>query len=165
MQSPATIIAERLAENAESVCRRYLPNGHREGRYWLVGDVHNTPGRSLYVRLAASPDGRGQAGKWTDAQSGDHGDLLDIIAITRNCRTMRETLDEARHFRRRPAHGKQRSGSGQRRSQSPEAPSPPISHSGKSSTSPAARRSDFTATAGIARRRMMHPIRVPHGRR
>lgn len=64
MQSPATIIAERLAENAEGVCRRYLSKGHREGRYWLVGDVHNTPGRSLYVRLAASPDGRGQAGKW-----------------------------------------------------------------------------------------------------
>lgn len=98
MQSPATIIAERLAENAESVCRRYLSNGHQEGRYWLVGDVHNTRGRSLYVRLAASPEGRGQAGKWTDAQSGEHGDLLDIIAIARNCRTMRETLDEARHF-------------------------------------------------------------------
>lgn len=98
MQSPATIIAERLAENAEGVCRRYLSKGRREGRYWLVGDVHNTPGRSLYVRLAASPEGRGQAGKWTDAQSGDHGDLLDIIAIARNCRTMRETLDEARHF-------------------------------------------------------------------
>lgn len=98
MQSPTTIIAKRLAENAESVCRRYLSKGRREGRYWLVGDVYNTPGRSLYVRLAASPDGRGQAGKWTDAQSGDHGDLLDIIAIARNCRTMRETLDEARHF-------------------------------------------------------------------
>src|SRR3546814_3778373 len=97
MQSPATIIAERLAENAEGVCRRYLSNGHREGRYWLVGDVHNTPGRSLYVRLVASPDGRGQAGKWTDAQSGDHGDLLDIIAIARNCRTMRETRDDSRH--------------------------------------------------------------------
>src|SRR3546814_4000859 len=90
MQSPATIIAERLAENAEGVCRRYLSNGHREGRYWLVGDVHNTPGRSLYVRLVASPDGRGHAGKWTDAQSGDHGDLLAIIAIARHCRTRSE---------------------------------------------------------------------------
>ena len=98
MQSPATIIADRLAENAEQVCRRYLSNGHREGRYWLVGDVHNTPGRSLYVRLIASPDGRGQAGKWTDAQSGDHGDLLDIIAIARNCQTMRDALEEARYF-------------------------------------------------------------------
>lgn len=97
MQS-ASQIADRLASYAESVCRHYLSKGHKEGRYWLVGDVHNTPGRSLYVRLAASPDGRGAAGKWTDAQNGDHGDLLDIIAVARNCQTMRETLDEARRF-------------------------------------------------------------------
>ncbi|MBB3862526.1 hypothetical protein GGQ88_003827 [Novosphingobium hassiacum] len=96
--SPAIQIAAALADNAEAVCRHYLSKGHREGRYWLVGDVRNTPGRSLYVRLSASPDGRGAAGKWTDAQSGDHGDLLDVIAATRQCRTMRETLDEARHF-------------------------------------------------------------------
>ena len=40
-------IARRLAENAEAVCRHYLSNGRRAGRYWLVGDVYNTPGRSL----------------------------------------------------------------------------------------------------------------------
>ncbi|MEO6216736.1 MAG: DNA primase, partial [Sphingomonas sp.] len=66
MENPATEIARRLASHAEAVCRRYLSHGRREGRYWLVGDVRNTPGRSLYVRLAASPDGRGAAGKWTD---------------------------------------------------------------------------------------------------
>lgn len=98
MQSPASQIADRLASHAEAVCRHYLSKGHKEGRYWLAGDVHNTPGRSLYVRLTVSPDGRGAAGKWTDAQNGDHGDLLDIIAAARNCRTMRETLDEARRF-------------------------------------------------------------------
>lgn len=98
MASIASDLSQQLADNAEAVCRRYLSKGRKEGRYWLVGDVHNTPGRSLYVRLSASPDGRGAAGKWTDAQSGDHGDLLDIIAATRNCRTMRETLDEARRF-------------------------------------------------------------------
>lgn len=96
--SPASQIADRLADNAEAVCRHFLSLGRKEGRYWLVGDVYNTPGRSLYVRLAASPDGRGAAGKWTDAQSGDHGDLLDIIAVARNCRTLRETLNEARRF-------------------------------------------------------------------
>ncbi|MDR6849956.1 MAG: toprim domain-containing protein [Sphingomonas sp.] len=96
--SPASQIAAALADHAEAVCRCYLSKGRKEGRYWLVGDVHNTPGRSLYVRLSASPDGRGAAGKWTDAQSGDHGDMLDIIAAARNCQTMRETLDEARHF-------------------------------------------------------------------
>ncbi len=94
----ASDLSRQLADNAESVCRRYLSKGRKEGRYWLVGDVHNTPGRSLYVRLSASPDGLGAAGKWTDAQNGDHGDLLDIIAAARNCRTMRETLDEARQF-------------------------------------------------------------------
>ncbi|WP_200957892.1 DNA primase [Sphingomonas sp. Root710] len=98
MASIASNLSRQLADNAEAVCRRYLSKGHKEGRYWLVGDVHNTPGRSLYVRLSASPDGRGAAGKWTDAQNGDHGDLLDIIAAARDCSTMRETLDEARRF-------------------------------------------------------------------
>lgn len=96
--SPASQIAAALADHAEAVCRRYLSNGRKEGRYWLVGDVHNTPGRSLYVRLSASPDGIGGAGKWTDGASSDHGDLLDVIAATCGHHTLRETLDEARHF-------------------------------------------------------------------
>lgn len=98
MQSPASQIAAALADQAEAVCCRYLSNGRKEGRYWLVGDVHNATGRSLYVRLVASPDGRGLAGKWTDAQNGDHGDLLDIIAASCGHRSLRDTLDEARRF-------------------------------------------------------------------
>ena len=98
MASIASDLSQRLADNAEAVCRRYLSKGRKEGRYWLVGDVHNTPGRSLYVRLSSPPDGRGAAGKWTDAQSGDHGDLLDIIASSCGHRSLRETLDETRHF-------------------------------------------------------------------
>jgi hypothetical protein len=98
MDKPATDIARRLASHAEAVCRRYLSQGHREGRYWLVGDARNTPGRSLYVRLAASPDGRGAAGKWTDAATGEHGDLLDIIALSGGHDELRDTLDEARRF-------------------------------------------------------------------
>ena len=98
MDNPAREIARRLADNAEAVCRCYLSNGRREGRYWLVGDVHNAPGRSLYVRLVASANGRGQAGKWTDANTGEHGDLLDVIAAVCAHGTLRETLDEARRF-------------------------------------------------------------------
>ena len=97
MDSPSEI-ARRLADNAEAACRRYLSNGRREGRYWLVGDVRNTPGRSLYVRLYASADARGQAGKWTDAESGEHGDLLDVIAASCGHAGLRETLAEARRF-------------------------------------------------------------------
>ncbi|WP_257547018.1 toprim domain-containing protein [Sphingopyxis sp. DBS4] len=98
MSGPAAEIARRLSENAEAVCRRYLSKGRREGHYWLVGNIRNAPGRSLYVRLASSADGRGAPGKWTDAASGEHGDLLDIIATSCGHTIFRETLEEARRF-------------------------------------------------------------------
>jgi hypothetical protein len=98
MSSHAADLAHRLARNAEAVCRHYLSNGHREGRYWLVGDVTNTPGRSLFVRLHGPDSGRGAAGKWTDAATGEHGDLLDLIARNRGLDRLRDALDEARTF-------------------------------------------------------------------
>jgi hypothetical protein len=98
MPDTAGDIAARLARNAEAVCRHYLSNGRREGRYWLVGDVENTPGRSLFVRLAGPESGKGAAGKWTDAATGDHGDLLDLIAANRRLHTFRDVLDEVRSF-------------------------------------------------------------------
>src|SRR5580704_15978339 len=66
MSSDVAELAHRLARDAEAVCRRYLSNGRREGRYWLVGDVANTKGRSLYVRLRGPVSGKGAAGKWTE---------------------------------------------------------------------------------------------------
>jgi len=98
VSSPASDLARRLARNAEAVCRYYLSNGHREGRYWLVGDVANTRGRSLFVRLSGPDHGKGAAGKWTDAATGEHGDLLDLIALNRGFERLRDTLDEARAF-------------------------------------------------------------------
>ncbi len=98
MTSVAADLAHRLAGAAEAVCRHYLSNGAREGHYWLVGDATNTPGRSLYVRLTGPSSGKGAAGKWTDAATGEHGDLLDLIAASRGLATLRETLDEARWF-------------------------------------------------------------------
>lgn len=96
--SPAARLSQQLAQNAEAVCRHYLSNGRREGRYWLVGDADNTPGRSLYVRLKGPDSGKGAAGKWTDAATGEHGDLLDLIARHRHLDRLRDVLDEARAF-------------------------------------------------------------------
>ena len=79
MANSARDLARRLARNAEAVCRYYLSNGRRSGRYWVVGDIMNTPGRSMYVRLVGPEIGKGAAGKWTDGSTGEHGDLLDII--------------------------------------------------------------------------------------
>ncbi len=98
MQEHASDLARRLARQAEVVCRHYLSNGRREGRYWLVGDVENSHGRSLYVRLTGADNGKGAAGKWTDAATGAHGDLLDLIAANRHLDSLRDVLDEARTF-------------------------------------------------------------------
>ena len=102
MPRDASDLAHLLALNAEAVCRYYLSNGRREGRYWLVGDVANNPGRSLFVRLTGPSSGKGAAGKWTDAAALQHGDLLDLIALNRGLDRLRDVLDEARSFLRMP---------------------------------------------------------------
>lgn len=94
----ASDLARRLARNAEDVCRHYLPQGRRQGRYWLVGDVEGSPGRSLFVRLTGPDTGKGAAGKWTDAATGEHGDLLDLIAANQRLASLADTLEEARRF-------------------------------------------------------------------
>ena len=98
MISAAADLARRLARDTEAVCRHYLSKGRRSGRYWIIGDVQNTPGRSLYVRLSGPDYGPGAAGKWTDAATGEHGDLLDLIALNRDLSRLGEAMAEARRF-------------------------------------------------------------------
>jgi hypothetical protein len=96
MTEDAADLARRLADNAEAGCRHYLGNGRREGGAWRVGDVRNTPGRSMFVRLKPS---RGRpAGKWTDAATGEHGDLLDVIRESCGLAAFRDVVEEARRF-------------------------------------------------------------------
>ena len=93
----AAELAHRLGRQAEAVCRHYLSAGRRQGNYWQVGDVRNTPGRSMFVRLKDSP--KGPAGKWTDAAaSGEHGDLLDVIRESCGLVDFKDVAKEARRF-------------------------------------------------------------------
>lgn len=89
-------LARRLADQAEAVCRHYLSNGRRQGHYWLIGDARNTPGRSMFVRLRDSA--KGPAGKWTDAATGEHGDLLDVIRESCGLIDFKDVAHEARAF-------------------------------------------------------------------
>jgi hypothetical protein len=98
MPRDASELARRLARDAEAVCRYYLSNGRRQGRYWLVGDVRNTPGRSMFVRLSGPDSGPGAAGHWTDAALAEHGDLLDVIRESCGFIDFRDVADEARRF-------------------------------------------------------------------
>jgi hypothetical protein len=102
MYSETEDVIRALAENAESVCRHYLPAGRREGSYWIVGDLQNNPGRSLFVRLTGPASGPGAAGKFTDGATGEHGDLLDIIAKRTGISRFPDLLAEARAHLGRP---------------------------------------------------------------
>ena len=97
--SAASAVAAALSARAEEVCRRYLPHGRKQGRYWTAGDIHGARGRSLFVRLAPP----GVCGKWTDAAEGTHGDLLDLIGIASSAGSLRAALAEARAFLALPA--------------------------------------------------------------
>ncbi|ACI59569.1 conserved hypothetical protein (plasmid) [Rhizobium leguminosarum bv. trifolii WSM2304] len=89
----AAELADRLAQDAEAVCRHYLSAGRRAGNYWLVGDVDNNKGRSLYVRLTGP-----RAGRWTDAATGQFGDMLDLVRETRGLVDFPDVAEEARQF-------------------------------------------------------------------
>ena len=92
----ASDLARRLAEDSEAVCREYLSSGRRCGNYWMVGDVRNTPGRSMHVRLKDTP--KGPAGKWVDEATAEYGDLLDVIRESCGLVEFRDVADEARRF-------------------------------------------------------------------
>ncbi|GAA4133663.1 toprim domain-containing protein [Aminobacter aganoensis] len=89
-------LASRLGQQAEAVCKRYLGAGRRQGNYWQVGDVRNTPGRSMFVRLKNTA--KGPAGKWTDAATGEYGDLLDVIRKSLGLIDFADVAEEARLF-------------------------------------------------------------------
>ena len=98
MLRDASELARRLARDAEAFCRHYLSNGRRRGRYWTVGDVRNTPGRSMFVRLSGPDSGPGAAGHWTDSASAEHGDLLDVVRESCRFIDFRDVAEEARRF-------------------------------------------------------------------
>jgi hypothetical protein len=103
MHADITDLSARLSLRAEAFCRHYLPQGRRKGAYWVIGDVTGAPGRSLYVRLAGPNAGPGAQGRWRDAATGQHGDLLDLLALHRGHSSMAATLEEARRFLSEPA--------------------------------------------------------------
>jgi phage/plasmid primase-like uncharacterized protein len=52
----------------------------------------------MFVRLKGPETGKGAAGKWTDAATGEHGDLLDVIRESCGLIDFKDVADEARTF-------------------------------------------------------------------
>lgn len=93
----ASELANRLARDAEAVCRHYLSAGRRAGNYWIVGDTANSKGKSLYVHLTGP-----RAGRWADGATAEYGDLLDLVRETCGLVDFRDVADEARRFLNEP---------------------------------------------------------------
>jgi hypothetical protein len=52
----------------------------------------------MFVRLTGPECGKGAAGHWTDAATGEHGDLLDVIRESCGLIDFKDVADEARAF-------------------------------------------------------------------
>lgn len=67
-----------LQGRVDALVRELLPAGRREGPEWRVGSLAGEKGKSMAVHL-----GRERAGVWADFQSGQRGDVLDLVAAVR----------------------------------------------------------------------------------
>jgi hypothetical protein len=70
----ASELAERLADRVDELVPELLPGVRRSGGYWQVGNTAGNAGDSLYIHRNGH-----KLGKWTDAATGDFGDLLDLV--------------------------------------------------------------------------------------
>ena len=68
-------LSQIVSQHARSLCRELLPEGVVEGNNFRIGDVYGEKGKSMSIRL----DGE-NAGEWKDFESGDGGDLIDLVS-------------------------------------------------------------------------------------
>lgn len=69
----AAEVKAMLAVRTLDVCKMLLSKGEQKRGEWVCGDVNNTPGQSLKVRL----DGN-KAGLWADFAAGKQGDIISL---------------------------------------------------------------------------------------
>lgn len=89
-------LSQDLAARAESFCRQFFPEGRKQGNYWQIGDTSGAAGQSLVVRLR--DHGGRKAGNWTDYESGEFGDLIDLLHENSDHARLGETLNQCRSF-------------------------------------------------------------------
>lgn len=73
-RSPTAELVAALAGRVDALVPALLSAARQNGGVWSVGSIENEVGHSLWVYRAGA-----RAGKWRDAATGDHGDLLDLI--------------------------------------------------------------------------------------
>ncbi|WP_273758581.1 bifunctional DNA primase/helicase [Bartonella sp. AU55XJBT] len=83
-------IKQKLIAQADRIAEMLLPQGHKRGNHWSVGNTRGEPGQSLSVCLSGS-----KAGLWYDFAEGIGGDLLDLWCEVKGI-NLSQALEEAR---------------------------------------------------------------------
>lgn len=85
-------LSQRLAAQAESVCRYLLPTGRPDGKEWVSATPQGGEGKSCKVRIAGD-----KAGVWKDFAGSDSGDLVDLWKISRNI-SLKDAIGEIKVY-------------------------------------------------------------------
>ncbi|MBX4336485.1 toprim domain-containing protein [Bartonella raoultii] len=83
-------IKQKLASQASTIAEMLLPQGHKCGNNWVIGNTRGEVGKSLSICLSGS-----KAGLWYDFAEGVGGDLLDLWCAVKGI-TLSQALEEAR---------------------------------------------------------------------
>lgn len=91
-------LLDTVNNDAIAFCEQFLQGGRREGNYWLCGDKTGIAGSSMAVHLTGV-----KTGKWFDYATGEHGNLIDILADRCGSRRLRDLFDCLGHYMPAPS--------------------------------------------------------------
>ncbi len=83
-------IKQKLISQADKIVEMLLPQGHKRGNNWIVGNTRGEAGQSLSICLSGS-----KAGLWYDFAESTGGDLLDLWCEVKGI-SLSQALEEAR---------------------------------------------------------------------
>jgi hypothetical protein len=67
-------LQEMFDENIQHLCRKWFPNGRKEGSDWVIASTRGERGNSLHISLV-----RGKAGVWQDWETSQKGGFLELL--------------------------------------------------------------------------------------
>lgn len=83
-------LSDLLWSQVDRVAPHLLPDGKKDGREWVAGNVHGDKGNSLKVNLSGKK-------KWADFAEGDGGDMLDLWMACRGV-NLHQAMQEAKAY-------------------------------------------------------------------
>ena len=82
-------LKQELSQHAHILCMELFPEGKVESGTFKIGSTRGDDGRSLSVILNGE-----KAGQWTDFESGEYGDMLDLIMAAQGC-SLKDAMEYA----------------------------------------------------------------------